>query len=685
VLVYDRECSFCRFWIDRWKSLTGERVHYVPFQEAAGEFPQIPLENFRRSVQLILPDGEVLSAAHAAFYTLTFAPDKTHCYRALLWLYRNITGVAFFAELFYRFVAGHRNFLYKVSRLLRGHRFVHPSYHLTRWLFLRCLGVIYLIAFVSLWAQLKGLIGQHGILPAANLLSAVSQHFGSEGYRLYPTLAWFNASDHVLGSLAAGGTLAALLVTLGIATAPCLIIVWTFYLSLVTVGSDFMSFQWDILLLEAGFLAIFFAPWKLLAPHWHRRKLRTERAEPQIEREHIAPTGSAKGPLPHVAGDGTPAESAPSMPILWVLRWLLFRLLFMSGAVKLLSSDPNWRNLCALDYDYYTQPLPTPVAWYMAQLPHGFQKLSVLIMFFIELCVPFLIIAPRRLRFAGVAMLAFLQVMIGITGNYTFFNLLTLVLCLLLLDDAFLRRWVPSRLAARIIPESRRESEQVSALESESKAEANNQAPLRPAVNNARAAARPITGRVVRVSVACLIFILSGALELERLSRGAVRFQPAMHLVNLCERLHIVNGYGLFAVMTTMRLEIIVQGSNDGQNWLDYEFKYKPGNLKRPPPWVEPHQPRLDWQMWFAALGSYENNPWFVNFMVRLLEGSPEVLSLLARNPFPNAPPNFVRAEVYDYHFTDFVTRKATGDWWQRELKGSYFPVVSLKAGGAKP
>jgi len=160
---------------------------------------------------------------------------------------------------------------------------------------------------------------------------------------------------------------------------------------------------------------------------------------------------------------------------------------------------------------------------------------------------------------------------------------------------------------------------------------------------------------------------------------GTVLPQPAIRLLNWLSPFHIVNGYGLFAVMTTSRLEIVVEGSMDGTTWSDYEFKYKPGDVRRPPPWVEPHQPRLDWQMWFAALGNYQENRWFVNFMVRLLEGSPAVLGLLQKNPFPTGPPRYIRALVYDYHFTDFATRRATGNWWRREFKGSYFPVASLR------
>jgi len=154
--------------------------------------------------------------------------------------------------------------------------------------------------------------------------------------------------------------------------------------------------------------------------------------------------------------------------------------------------------------------------------------------------------------------------------------------------------------------------------------------------------------------------------------------KPVYTLLRHIAPFHIVNSYGLFAVMTTSRPEIVVEGSSDGKTWLPYEFKYKPGDLKRPPLWAQPHQPRLDWQMWFAALGNYQTNPWFVNFAARLLQGSPKVLALLKENPFPNKPPKYIRAALYNYHFTDPTTKRKEGAWWRRDRKGLYLPAISL-------
>jgi hypothetical protein len=270
----------------------------------------------------------------------------------------------------------------------------------------------------------------------------------------------------------------------------------------------------------------------------------------------------------------------------------------------------------------------------MQQLPGWFQEASVVVMFTIELGAPFLIFAPRRVRFFAGACIVFLQTMIFLTGNYTYFNLLTIALCVLLLDDAALG----SRGAGP-----------------------------RPAQS-----VKPIT-----LAVAALIILISAGQLMAEFFGGMPA--PARFAQRMFAPFYLTNTYGLFAVMTTVRHEIIVQGSNDGTQWRDYDFKYKPGPVDRAPRWVAPHQPRLDWQMWFAALGSYRNNPWFVNFVFRLLQGSPDVLALLSPDPFSGAPPRYIRALVYDYTFTDFETRRRTGAWWKREPRGTYLPAVSLQ------
>jgi hypothetical protein len=234
------------------------------------------------------------------------------------------------------------------------------------------------------------------------------------------------------------------------------------------------------------------------------------------------------------------------------------------------------------------------------------------------------------------ALILTLQALIFLTGNYTFFNLLAVALCVFLFDD---RVFGPREKLNRGLP-----------------------------------------GKLIS-TVAVLIFTIGVTRMIETFSGVAV---PALHLlVQYSEPFEIVNSYGLFATMTTTRPELIVEGSMDGENWSAYPFRYKPGNLAAPPKWVEPFQPRLDWQMWFAALGSYRNNPWFVNFAVRLLEGSPEVKGLLAGDPFNGKSPRYVRALIYEYGFTDFDGRRKSGNWWKREAAGEYLPAVALKTAPA--
>jgi predicted DCC family thiol-disulfide oxidoreductase YuxK len=605
LLVYDGDCSFCRLWIDRWRALTGDRVRYAPYQEVAEQFPEIPREAFARAVQLILPGGEVVSAAHAVFRTLAFAPGRAW----MLWLYQHLPGAPFVAESFYGFVARHRNLLYRLTCLFWGRHFERPAFSLASWLFLRLLGVVYFFAFLSLATQILGLIGQNGILPAGEFLAMVGARLGPQRYWYFPTLAWLSSSDTTLQVISAGGVLGSLLLIFDIAPLPVLSLLWMLYLSLVTVGQDFLAFQWDNLLLEAGFLAVLMAPWRL----W--------------------PRGSPKAPPPKVAR--------------WLLWFLLFRLMFSSGMVKLTSGDPTWRNLTALEYHYYTQPLPTPIAWYVHLAPAWFQHGSAGFMFFIELAIPFLIFAPRLWRFVGGGFLILLQLLIALTGNYAFFNLLTLALCVLLFDDAFLARFFPRALAER----------------------------LRAAPSKSRR----FSLRRWATAPLALVILAAGLLHLADLL--SIEWMPssAFQLLSDLEPLRVVNSYGLFAVMTTSRPEIIIEGSNDGETWLDYEFKFKAGDLRRAPRWVEPFQPRLDWQMWFAALGDYRSSPWFSHLMLRLLEGSPPVLALFDRNPFPHSPPKYVRALIYDYQFTAWSERRTQGAWWHRRLLGAYFPAVTLK------
>ena len=599
-MVYDGDCGFCRKWIGRWKKLTGERVRYEPYQQAAPAFPQIPLARFQAAVQFIGPGGEVSEGAEAVFKSLSTAPG-------LGWLataYARLPGLAFLAEGLYRWVAGHRGFLSRADSCGLSPADDPPTYFLARRFFLKVLALVYLAAFASLGPQLGGLIGAKGILPVGRFLSAVRAQTGWKDWADLPTLCWLGGGDGLLQGLCAGGMGLAVLLFFDIAPAACLFLLWLFYLSLVKAGQDFLSFQWDNLLLESGLLSLMLVPWTL-------KKGRTDAA---------ALPGTAAG----------------------LFRWLLFRLMFSSGIVKLLSGDETWRNLTALSFHYGTQPLPTPPAWYLHQAPLFFHQASCACLFAVELAAPFFLFGPRRWRPAAFAALVSLQVLILLTGNYGFFNWLSLGLCLFGWEDqawpAFLRKSGPPR------------------------------TPAPP---------RPWAAWVRRGAGAALLLL--GLLQMT-FTLG-VRFNPPGPLAvffRAAEPFQSVNAYGLFAVMTTTRPEIEVEGSDDGKNWKAYGFRWKPGGLQDPPHWVAPYQPRLDWQMWFAALSAGRPPAWFTGFLVRLLQGSPQVLSLLKDDPFAGRPPRWVRAGLYDYAFTDAAQRARTGDWWTRRYRGGYFPPLSL-------
>jgi len=617
LMIFDGDCGFCALWIKRWRQSAGDAVDYLPFQDprVAQDFPEIPREAFMTAVHLIETDGTVSTGARAVFGALAHNPAGS---RLLRW-YESLPPLAKCGEFAYRFIAGHRPLFSCLTRVGWGRQVERPTHLLTRWIFLRGLGAIYLMAFMSLWVQIGPLIGSNGILPAEQFMAGAKNHFDSHGvgldrFRELPTLCWFGAGDSFLRCLCAAGAALSLLLVAGIAPRLVLILLWMVYLSLSVVGQTFLSFQWDTLLLETGFFAIFFAP--------HRW-------------------------LPNLA-----REPSPSRASLWLLRWLLFRLMFQSGVTKLVYDDPTWLNWTALTFHYETQPLPTWIGWHAHQLPLWFQKLSCGVMYFIEIVLPFLFFAPRRLRFVAAGGTVLLQVLISFTGNYNFFNLLTALLCVPLLDDFALGRFFPRLTLGR------------------------QSTGQKPSPNQL---GRRLRVWMLRAFAALVVLVTS--VQMFANYRVPIRWpKPVAALTTAVAPFRTLNSYGLFRVMTRPRYEIIIEGSRDGSSWQPYEFRWKPGDVKRRPGFVQPHQPRLDWQMWFAALGEARNNPWFVNFCVRLLHGSPEAQSLLQSNPFPEQPPRYIRATLYEYHFTDRAGRRVSGDWWRRERVREYLPPISLRS-----
>jgi hypothetical protein len=483
------------------------------------------------------------------------------------------------------------------------------GYRLTRFVFLRFLGLIYCVAFLVLVQQLRPLIGADGLLPVHAFLYGS----GAEGDRLsafttLPTIFWLNDSDTFMVVMSYVGLGGALLVLSGFANAPLLAALWFLYLSFYHVGQLFWGYGWELLLLETGFLAIFLCP--LL--------------------------------------DGRPfPTTAPPRVVIWLLRWVLFRVMFGAGLIKL-RGDACWRDLTCMFYHYETQPLPNPFSWYLHQLPPAVHQFEVLFNHFVELIVPWTLFAPRRIRHVGGIFLVVFQMLLIISGNLSWLNWLTITLCIACFDDQALSHVAPRQLLAHL---ARCDTASPSRLHA-----------------------------VAAYALAALVAYLS--------------VPPAMNLLGArqimngsFDRLHLVNTYGAFGGIGKRRLEIILEGTSDASvtaatQWRAYEFKCKPGDVERRPCVVAPYQYRLDWQIWFAAMSTYQHQPWLVHFAAKLLQGDAGALSLLANNPFPNGPPHFVRAELYEYAFTR--SGDPSGAWWTRQRVGSYMPAISLDNRGLR-
>eukprot|EP00741_Cyanophora_paradoxa_P017792 tig00021017_g17184.t1 len=499
---------------------------------------------------------------------------------------------------------------------MRARRKLEKSMLCVTWLFLRALAAVYLVAFVSLGLQWEGLIGERGLLPARLFMERIRAGHPTGYARVLPSVFWFTGvSDNALElACAAGVALAALAATGYFAVWPVFAALWALYLSFLHAGQDFLGFQWDILLCETGFLALLIAPlWKPLNP----------------------------------ARDRAAGRAEPSRIAVFLFRWLLFRLMMASGIVKL---NETWTNLTAMNYHYWTQPIPNPVAYYVHHLPEWWHRVEVWITFAVELALPIAVFAGRKTRVAcGLLQIAF-QVSIAATGNFTFFNHLTAALCLFCLDDAALAPLFP-RACAPVLPP-------------------------RPPSKPRRRAARLLRLAVVGPAAA---LVLAASLV-----PFAATFFPTQALPPACawayhktESFRLVGRYGLFARMTTDRREVVLEGSADGVAWRPYEFRFKPGNLTRRPPFVAPLQPRLDWQMWFAALSEYPQNPWLISLVRRIFEGSPPVLALLESDPFAGAPPAFLRARAYRYTYAAPGSEAArAGAWWARTDLPDYMPTL---------
>jgi Lipase maturation factor len=469
------------------------------------------------------------------------------------------------------------------------------SFWLTRLLFQRSLAAILLIAFLNAAFEFKPLLGVRGLLPVPLFTRQVS-------FRETPSLFFFAPHDWAFTTAAWLGVVLSCLALTGISerfsTWVSMAVwagMWLLYISFVNVGQIFYAFGWESILLEACFYAIFL--------------------------------GSR--------------STTPQTVSIWLVRWLLFRVMFGAGLIKM-RGDPCWRDLTCLNYHYETQPMPGPLSWYFHWAPEWFHKSGVLFNHFSELIVPFAYFLPQPLSaLAGIITIAF-QGLIFAGGNLSWLNALTVVLAVSTFDDGFLARFLPLHVPVTHPP--------------------------------------AMWHRLATAALAVLVVILSVNPVRNMLSPGQVMNTDY-------NRFHLVGTYGAFGSITRPRYEVVVEGTMDSTpgpaaSWRAYEFKGKPGDLRRAPPQVAPYHMRLDWLMWFAAMSSFGEHPWFAHMMAKLLEGDSATLSLLHSNPFPDHPPRYVRAMLYEYHFATPGEHKAGSVWWKRTLTGSYFPPVSLDTPG---
>ena len=508
-----------------------------------------------------------------------------------------------------------------------------------RWIFLRALAAIYFSAFYSLLFQIKGLIGPLGILPAGDYLSAVAGAYPDAKFWFAPTLFWISSSSHATMIVTTIGLIASIVAFLNLWPRLSFFICFVCFLSFVSAAQDFSSYQSDGMLLEAGFIALFFAP----------RGLRP----------------------------GFGATTPPSRASLFLLQWEWFRIYFESGLVKLISGDRQWRTLTAMDQYYQNGPLPTWIGWYTQHAPHWFHTGSAAGTLILELGIVWMLFLPRRIRVICFFIVTPWEIGVILTANYTFLNYLVLSLGFLLLDDRFVEPFIPGRFSQLLIPTRNPISAKSLAVAELTGSEGEEEVELR--------APRRIDNHLSALRLAISAIMLTWIFYNTTAEMLLIPFRnlplPTSPIAFL-DSFRIANQYGLFAVMTNGRYEIEFQGSNDGQNWTPYLFRNKPQLLNEAPRIYAPYQPRFDWNLWFASLGDWRQNGIVPATEDRLLENDKDVLDLFRSNPFPQSPPRYVRAMLWQYWFTTGEEKSASGNWWRRELLGMYAPAMTKAPDG---
>jgi len=538
-------------------------------------------------------------------------------------------------------------------RWLFDGRYGPPDRLIPRWIFLRALAAIYFSAFYSLLFQIEGLIGPDGVLPAGRYLAAVGRSFPSTKYWYAPSLFWISSSSQMLMAITWIGLAASVAAFFNLWPRLSLFVCFLCFLSFVTASDVFSSYQSDGMLLEAGFIALFFAP-RGLMPGW---------------------------------GGSHP----PSRASLFLLQWEWFRIYFESGMVKLLSGDRQWRHLTAMDQYYQNGPLPTWIGWYVQHLPHWFQAATAAGTLIMELGVVLMLFFPRRVRLICFLIVTPWEIGVILTANYTFLNYLVLSLGFLLLDDQTLRRFVPKRRQPAEVEQTRLEPDHIDNEIVPSILSVRVERPILNVADEESGAgthrrwldriARQLRAACLAVSAVLLLWIAYDTTT-EMLGLLVRDLPLPTTPITLLDPFRIANQYGLFAMMTRGRYEIEFQGSSDGQAWVAYPFRNKPQALDEPPRIYAPYQPRFDWNLWFASLGDWRQNDIVPLTEEKLLENDAAVVALFKANPFAASPPRYVRAVLWQYWFTSMDDKRRTGLWWRRRFLGIYAPEVTRTEDG---
>ena len=684
LLVWDRECDFCQLCIERFHVFSGNRIEFVPYQDLLGKFPKAPELDYKRSLVFFTTDNKTYKGA-AAVYRYYMELGRGWGFD----LYSRFKWFAALSEWCYRLVADHRGIFLKIVKFFWGSNLLPDTYRISGWVFGRSLGFITLLAFLSFWSQADGLIGPDGIIPFQDDLEHVERIIGTQSgdiskWSLRPTLLWLFGSGTGMHQLFFLGTLASLLLMIGIMPHLSIAVSWVCYISLAAVAEPFLNFQWDALLLETLFLSLFVVPWSF--------------------RDRI---DNATEPL--IFGR-------------WLVWLLLFKLMFESGIVKFTYFASNgsntWWDLTALEYHYWTQPIPSWISWYFHQLPSWFDKISLVITYLCELVLPLFIFFPRRFRRLSCIGLIIFQLSIILTGNYGFFNILTIILCITLADDLWFSRWSKIRIGSK-----------GSSLQE-----------------------WIVINRLKKFSAVMIMicFLWVTMVYLDRDWQGNVQplddpSEPSIitsGLVKTAQLTRSMNAYGLFRVMTITRPEIIIEAMFDNKEWEQILFRYKPVEITTAPRFFLFHMPRLDWQCWFEALfierllsNSFALSVYnrFLNVMVRtdmnigeiqledfILDRDREVLrtleqvdqqryiqnlqihinnymnrsywfarflALLARtedsvydliSTESTGHPSKIRVSLYRYSFTDVDEKRKSGKWWERDQVKDFSLVIDL-------